>query len=208
MKPVTKLLIVDDHQILLDGIGNMLDNQGYEVVAKAHDTPSALKALETHDIDIMITDMNMPGDDGLVLIKSAKKRYPDLKIIVLSMHEERSIVLDAIQLKVNAYLLKNATQQQFLRVLELVKVGRFYISEEISHLLIETIQIKQDQRVLSDREHEVLKLIAKEYSNKQIAKALYISVRTVETHRKNIFRKTNTKSIVGLIKYAIENKLV
>ena len=87
-------------------------------------------------------------------------------------------------------------------------MNKFYISQEISHLLIEKIHNKSKDRVLSDREHEVLKLIAREFSNKQIAKALFISERTVETHRKNIFRKTNTKSIVGLIKYAIENKLV
>ncbi len=204
----TKLLIVDDHQILLDGINNMLNNEEFVIVAKAENTLSALKALETHDIDIMITDINMPGDDGLVLIKKVKKQYPNLKIMVLSMHEERSIVLDAIQLKINAYLLKNVTQQQFVRALQLVKANKFYISEEISHLLIEKIQSKTNNRILSEREHEVLKLIAREYSNKQIAKALFISERTVESHRKNIYRKTNTKSIIGLIKYAIENKLV
>ncbi len=203
-----KLLIVDDHQILLDGLGNMLDNKEFIIIDKVYDAESALESLEKNEIDIMITDINMPGSDGLSLIKKVKKLHPNLKIIVLSMHEERSIVLDAIQLEVDAYLLKNITKEQFLRALRLVKMNKFYISQEISHLLIEKIHNKSKDRVLSDREHEVLKLIAREFSNKQIAKALFISERTVETHRKNIFRKTNTKSIVGLIKYAIENKLV
>lgn len=204
----TKLLIVDDHQLLIDGICNMINNHEFSIVAKAHNTEEALQVLSGHKIDILVTDINMPGEDGLYLIDKVKKRYPDVKIVVLTMYDDRSIVLEAIRLKVNAYLLKNITQQQFYKALQFVESDKFYISEELSHLLAERIQIEDDNRILSKRELEVLRLVAKEYSNKQIAKALFISERTVESHRKNIFRKTNTKSVIGLIKYAINNKLI
>lgn len=116
--------------------------------------------------------------------------------------------MDVIQLKVNAYLLKNITQSQLITALRRVKENKLYISEELSHLLMEKIQDKTEDRLLSSRELEVLKLIAREFSNSKIAQTLFISERTVESHRKNIFRKTNTHSIVGLIKYAMENKLI
>ncbi|OFX36640.1 MAG: hypothetical protein A2X08_10875 [Bacteroidetes bacterium GWA2_32_17] len=204
----TKILLVDDHQILIDGIKNMLEEKGFIIVNKAYDTLSALEFLEKYPVEIIITDISMPGEDGIELIKKVKKLYPEIKIIVLSMHEEKGIVQDAIQLGVNGYILKNITQQQLLRAIQRVKEDKFYISEEIAHILVENIHDKTDTRLLSKRELEILKLIAREYSNKHIAETLFISERTVETHRKNIFRKTNTHTVVGLIKYAIENKLI
>jgi len=208
MDAKTRIVIVDDHQILLDGISNMLESNGFLIVAKAQNTQQALQALKDHNPDILITDIEMPGEDGIQLIKKVKKQFPDVKIVVLSMHEERSIVMDVIQLKVNAYLLKNITQSQLITALRRVKENKLYISEELSHLLMEKIQDKTEDRLLSSRELEVLKLIAREFSNSKIAQTLFISERTVESHRKNIFRKTNTHSIVGLIKYAMENKLI
>ena len=200
--------MVDDHQILIDGIKNILEEKEFIIVAEALDSRSALEFLEKHPVEIIITDISMPGEDGIELIKKVKKLYPEIKIIVLSMHEEKGIVQDAIQLGVNGYLLKNITQQQLLHAIQRVKENKFYISEEIAHILVENIHDKTDTRLLSKRELEILKLIAREYSNKHIAETLFISERTVETHRKNIFRKTNTHTVVGLIKYAIENKLI
>ena len=204
----TRILLVDDHQILIDGIKNILEEKEFIIVAEALDSRSALEFLEKHPVEIIITDISMPGEDGIELIKKVKKLYPEIKIIVLSMHEEKGIVQDAIQLGVNGYILKNITQQQLLHAIQRVKENKFYISEEIAHILVENIHDKTDTRLLSKRELEILKLIAREYSNKHIAETLFISERTVETHRKNIFRKTNTHTVVGLIKYAIENKLI
>ncbi len=116
--------------------------------------------------------------------------------------------MDAIRLGVKAYLLKNINRQKLLRALNSVRSEMFYISEEISHLLVEDLHSRTRERLLSEREMQILRLIAQECSNQQIAEALFISERTVESHRKNIFRKTNTRTAVGLIKYAIKNGLI
>lgn len=208
MPTKTKLFLVDDHHILIDGIRNMLDEKEYTVVATAADYDSTVNLLHNTEIDILISDIELPGKDGIELIKYVKTHFPAVKIVVLSMHDERCIVEDAVRLGINAYCLKNITQQQFLNALNKVKAEKFYISEDISYILAESLQNKTDQRLLSEREIEIIKLIAKEYSNKQIADTLFISERTVETHRKNIFRKTNSQSVVGLIKYAIEHKII
>lgn len=203
----TKILLVDDHQILLDGIKNMLEGNDFTIVAIANDTSSALEILNKTVVDILITDIHMPGDDGLILIKKVKVSFPDIKIVVLSMHEEKSIIQEAIQLGINGYILKSITHQKLNYALNRIRIGKFFISEEITYILIEKMSSRSNPRLLSDRELEVLNLIAKEYSNKMIAETLFISERTVETHRKNIFRKTNTQTIVGLIKFVMENKL-
>lgn len=203
-----QILLVDDHFILLDGLTNILNENGFYVAAKAHNAAVALKILAQQKIDLVLTDIQMPGEDGIELVKKIKKNYPDIKIVILSMHSERSIVLDALQYKIDGYLLKNISEQQMVKALKTVMLGKFYVCEEISHLLVERFHTEQNSRLLSKRETEVLKLVAKELSNKEIAATLFISERTVESHRKNIFRKTNTHSVIGLIKYAIENKLI
>lgn len=208
METKTKLLLVDDHHILINGIRNMIDEKEYTIVATATDYDSAINLLNNTKIDILVSDIELPGKDGIELIKYVKTHFPDIKIVALSMHDERCIVEDAVRLGINAYCLKNITQQQFLNALNKVKAGKFYISEDVSYILAENLQNKTDQRLLSEKEIEIIKLIAKEYSNKQIADTLFISERTVETHRKNIFRKTNSHTVVGLIKYAIEHKII
>jgi len=205
----TQILLVDDHLILLDGIKNILEENGFVVAAKAQSVQEAMDLLSEHKIDLVVTDIQMQHEeDGIELIKRVRFEYPKIKIVVLSMHCERNIVHDALQYEINGYLLKNITEQQLIKALKIIMLGKFYVSEEISHLLVEKFHSEQTRRILSKRELEVLVLISKEFSNKQIAAELYISERTVESHRKNIFRKTNTQSVVGLIKYAIENKLI
>jgi DNA-binding NarL/FixJ family response regulator len=203
-----KVVLVDDHPILIDGVRNMLDGDQYVVVGEAYDGIQALNVLASSQADILITDIQMPESDGLKLIREVRALHPEVRIVVLSMHDERSIVMDAIRLGVKAYLLKNINRQKLLRALSSVRADVFYISEEISHLLVEDLHARVRERLLSDRELEILRLIAREFSNKQIADTLFISERTVESHRKNIFRKTNTRSVVGLIKYAIKNGLI
>jgi two-component system, NarL family, nitrate/nitrite response regulator NarL len=202
------IFLVDDHQILIDGIRKMLDSDEIIIVGEALNCKQALEILNKKDVDIIITDIQMPGEDGIMLAKKVKSLYPDIKIIVLTMHEERSIVLDAIQIGVNGFLLKNCTQQQLLNAINKVNAGKFFISEDLAYILIEKVHEKSDRRLLSERELEILKLVAEEYSNKEIAEKLFISERTVESHRSNILTKTGTKTVIGLIKYAIENKLI
>ncbi|MCD4791815.1 MAG: response regulator transcription factor [Bacteroidales bacterium] len=206
LKP--KILIVDDHQILIDGIKGLIPCNEFEIAGEASCYNTAVEMLKGKDIDIIISDIQLPGKTGIELIKEVKQQYPDIKIIVLSMHNEKSIVLKAVKLGINAYLLKNISQEQLLKALYSVLENKFYISEEIAGILVEQAQDNSPRKLLTKRELEILKLIADEKSNRQIADTLFISERTVESHRKNIFRKTNTKTVVGLIKYAVDNLLI
>ncbi|MCF8304734.1 MAG: response regulator transcription factor [Bacteroidales bacterium] len=204
----SRILLVDDHRILIDGMRKLLPEEEFEVVAEATDGASALSILRQKMIDMLICDIQMPGMNGLELIREARKDDPGLKIVVLSMFDERSMVLEALQSGVNAYLLKNAPQDEMVLAIRRVRDGKTYFSQDISNHLLGQFDPEAEKHNLSKRELEILKMIAKEYSNKEIARQLFISERTVESHRKNIYRKTNTESIIGLIKYAIEHELV
>jgi two-component system, NarL family, nitrate/nitrite response regulator NarL len=204
-----RILLVDDHAILLDGIRNLLEKEeGLQVTGTAESAEKALEFLKRNDVDIVITDFHMPGMDGLTLVHTIKRIQPEIKTIILSMHDETHLVKEILRAGVNGYVLKKDTHKELLNAIEEVKHGRVYLSSDINKILITNLQNPEEGRLLTDREREILKLIAKEYSNKQIAEELFISERTVETHRKNIFKKTSTNSLVGLIKFAYANNLI
>jgi DNA-binding NarL/FixJ family response regulator len=140
-------------------------------------------------------------------IRDIRKKLPDLKILVLSMHDESELLRDVLNTGVLGYVLKSNSREELVRAIRTVLHGGKYISPEVSLKLLEQEQ-RQNNSVLTDREIEIVRLIAKEYSNKQIADALFISERTVESHRKNIFRKSETHTVVGLVKYAMQHKLL
>ncbi|HEY3402340.1 MAG TPA: response regulator transcription factor [Ohtaekwangia sp.] len=205
----TRILLVDDHAILLDGVKSLLQQEEYlEIVGTASSAEAALQFVKEHEIDILITDFNMPGADGLSLVNMVKRIQPDIKTIILSMHDEAHLVKEILRSGVAGYVLKKDTPKELLTAIKEVIAGRVYLSSDINKLLITNLHQSDEGRLLTDREREILKLIAKEYSNKQIAEELFISERTVETHRKNIFRKTGTSSLVGLIKFAYANNLI
>ena len=204
-----RILLVDDHAILLDGIKNLLEREeGLTVSATAESAEKALEFLKTNDVDIVITDFHMPGMDGLTLVHTIKRIQPQIKTIILSMHDETHLVKEILRAGVNGYVLKKDTHKELMNAIDEVKNGKVYLSSDINKILITNLQNPDEGRLLTDREREILKLIAKEYSNKQIAEELFISERTVETHRKNIFKKTATNSLVGLIKFAYSNNLI
>lgn len=211
----TRLLIVDDHQMLLDGIRALLQDEiQFEIIAEAHNGTQALSILKENEIDIVLTDINMPEMDGITLAQKIHSEFPKSKIIALSMFSERQTIRDMIDAGVSGYILKNTGKEELVSALTKIAAGGLYFGDEVTNEMMrmmnepEKSDEKQNQINLTLREREILKLISKEYSNSQIANELFISERTVETHRKNIFRKTNTKSIVGLIKYAYEHQLV
>lgn len=203
-----RILLVDDHAILLDGVKNLLEKEGLMVAGTAESAEKALQFLKTNDVDILITDFHMPGMDGLSLVNTVRRIQPSIKTIVLSMHDETHLVKEILRAGVNGYVLKKDTHKELLTAIQEVCQGRVYLSSDINKILITNLQNPDEGRLLTDREREILKLIAKEYSNKQIAEELFISERTVETHRKNIFKKTATNSLVGLIKFAYANNLI
>lgn len=205
----TKILIVDDHAIVLDGLKSLLSKiENIEVAGVANNGEEGLKQLVHTNAELVITDLNMPGMDGLEFIKTIRNDFPPTKIIVLSLHDEPHFIKSIMKHRVQGYILKNDTSSELVLAIEKVLDGKTYLSSKISQILMEQLNEPNTEKLLTGRELEIIKLIAGECSNKKIAEQLFISERTVETHRKNIFRKTNSINIVGLIKYAYNNNLI
>lgn len=204
-----KILLVDDHTILLDGVKSLLSKEDdLQIVGQAGSAEAALEFLKKQDVDLIITDYSMPGMDGLSLLNTVKRIAPNTKIILLSMHDEVHLVKEILKAGVNGYVLKKDTHKELLDAIHDVRNGKVYLSSDVNKMLITNLNNPDEGKLLTDREREILKLIAKEYTNKNIAEELFISERTVETHRKNIFKKTGTNSLVGLIKFAYANNLI
>ena len=205
-----KVVLVDDHHIILDGLTSLLETDPqFKIIASLESAEQALEFFQKDQPDILLTDYSLPGMTGLDLFKKVKSLYPKMRVAVLSMHDEASVVRNILKEGVHGYLLKNIQQFELRSALKQIYMGYPYVSPEITRIMMtELNQPEQKSDLLTEREREILKLIAKEYSNKQMAEKLFISERTVETHRKNIFRKTNTNTLVGLIKFAFEHNLV
>lgn len=204
-----KIVLVDDHSILLDGLKKLIEEDDALSVEDAVGTvPDAIRSIDKHRPDLVITDYNLGDDDGLSLVQKTKRIFPDLKFIVLSMHDEAHLVKEILKEGVNGYVLKKDTKDELLEAIYAVRAGKMYMSNDINAILVKNLHEPEEGKLLTAREREILKLIATEYTNKMIAEALFISERTVETHRKNIFRKTKTGSLVGLIKFAYANNLI
>ena len=203
------IVLVDDHAMLLDGLRNLIEaDDQLKVNATAGTVEDGVRAVGQHKPDLLISDYNLPDGDGLSLIQKARRLVPDLKVIVLSMHDEPHLVKEILKEGVNGYVLKKDSKDELIKAIYEVRAGRIYLSNDINAMLLRSLHEPDEGKILTAREREVLHLIAQEYSNKQIAEALFISERTVETHRKNIFRKTKTSSLVGLIKFAYANNLI
>lgn len=202
-----RILLVDDHQILLEGTKNLINTSDlFWVADTANSAEKAKTLLINNDYDILITDYQMDGMDGSELIQIAKSVIPDLKVIVLSMHDDSHIVKDLLKKGIDGYVLKSDSHESIILALSKVTEGKRYLSDDIADLLIQGIDDNNNSE-LTPREEEIVRLIVKEYSTKQIADILFISERTVETHRKNILKKTKSSNLVALIKYAYQHKL-
>lgn len=206
------LVIVDDHQIVIDGLLSLLSGHpGFDVRRTTTNPREVLRILGEEDADILLTDVMMPELNGAELAKLVKKEYPQVKILALSMSGQGDVVNQMIEdADIAGYVLKNIGKLELIKALEKIAGGGIYFSEEVLQEMTKTSQRKKaDEAVhLTEREIEIIRLIEKECSNKQIAETLFISERTVETHRKNIFRKTETSGVIGLIKYAYERRLI
>jgi two-component system nitrate/nitrite response regulator NarL len=183
----------------------------FEIVIESNHPETILPLLRKQSIDILLTDVMMPVLTGVELAKQVKKEFPAIKIIALSMNGEGSLVNQMIEESdISGYLLKNIGQTEFINALNKIAEGGIYFSDEVLQEMLKASERKQvsEDNKLTNREIEIVRLIEREYSNKKIAEELFLSERTVETHRKNIFRKTKTNSVIGLIKYAYEHKLI
>ncbi len=206
------IAIVDDHQIVIDGIMSLL--QGHERIRIQKVSTSSvemLQLLQESPVDILLTDIMMPEMNGQELAKEVRKNLPDIKILALSMSGQGHIVNAMINdADISGYVLKNIGKNELTAAIEKIYDGGIYFSDEVLEELSRFDNMKKEnlEAHLTDREIEIIRLIEKELSNKDIAEKLFISERTVETHRKNIFRKTKTTTAIGLIKYAYEHKLI
>ena len=206
------IALVDDHQIVIDGLMSLLKGHDKFRFAFATTNPTeVIEKIEQSPIDVLLTDVMMPVLPGNQLAKKVKEKFPSVKILALSMSGQGDLVNEMINdADISGYVLKNIGKQELIKALEKIADGGIYFSDEvIDELKLSSTRKKQNiEAHLTDRETEIIRLIEKEYNNKQIAEALFISERTVETHRKNIFRKTNTNSVIGLVKYAYEHRLI
>jgi DNA-binding NarL/FixJ family response regulator len=205
------LAIVDDHQIVIDGIKSLLQGlDNFTVVAECTEPVKMLEMLKLQQVDILLTDIMMPLMNGAQLAKEVRRLYPTIKILALSMSGQGDLVNQMIDdADIAGYVLKNIGKKEFIHALEKISTGGIYFSEDVLNEMTKASELKKEniEVNLTAREIEIIKLIEKEYSNKLIADSLFLSERTIETHRKNIFRKTKTNSVLGLIKYAYEHKL-
>jgi DNA-binding NarL/FixJ family response regulator len=206
------LALVDDHRIVIDGLISMLKGHDtFQFAFATTDPREVIEKLGEHPVDILLTDVMMPGLNGSTLAKKVRESFPAIKILALSMNSEGDVINEMINdADISGYVLKNIGKQELIKAIEKIAGGNVYFSEDVIEELKRTsTRRKQNEDAhLTDREVEIIRLIEKEYNNRQIAESLFISERTVETHRKNIFRKTSTNSVIGLVKYAYEHKLV
>lgn len=210
----TTIYIVDDHQIMIDGITALLKNDPqFMIIGSTTNPKQALQELENNPPAILITDISMEELSGIELTKKVKTRLPAMKVLALSMYNDRETISEMLEAGINGYVLKNTGQEELVTALKKINAGNMFFSDEVTAEMMKAVvrskAVEEKETIsLTAREVEIVKLIADELSNVQIGEKLFISERTVETHRKNIFRKTNTKSVAGLIKYAYEHKLI
>ena len=210
------LLLVDDHPLVIEGIKTLLrTDTGVRVVAQANSGPEALRQLAQHpEVDVVLLDLHMPGMDGIELTQRIRAGFPQVRVLALSMFHDHASVTEVLAAGGLGYLLKNTSKAELSAAIADVAAGRTHFSKEVGQTLLENLggsgtrSAADAEIALTPREREILRLVAAEKSNQDIAAALFISERTVETHRKNILTKTNCKSVVGLIQYAIKHKLL
>ncbi|HET8859720.1 response regulator transcription factor [Marivirga sp.] len=209
-----KVLLVDDHRLIRDGIRFYLEKQGDDIsiAGEASDGKQALIFLEKNPeaVDIMLTDISMPEMNGVELATEVNKKFPTIKIIALTMIKDSQYVKQMLQAGASGYLLKNAREKDIVDAVKAVYAGETYYAQEATKAIMDFMsKKKQDSDVIaiSKREKEVLRLIIDELSNQEIADKLFISIRTVEAHKRNLMEKTGSKTLAGLVKYAINNFL-
>lgn len=208
-----KIVIADDHQMFIDGVKSLLSKEkNLNFVHEASNAEDALSFIKKNEIDLLITDISMPGMSGTELTKKIKQEFPNIKVLVLSMFNDPAIVNEILQSEAEGYILKNTGKQELLSAISKIMDDGTYYSNEVMNILLKQNRKKliepNTKEQLTERETEILKLVCEEYTTAGIAEKLFISPRTVDTHRKNILEKTQSKTIVGLIKYAFENNII
>lgn len=210
-----ELLIADDHSFIIDGIVALLSNDtSFEVVGISNSGKEAIRKFELLQPDIVIMDISMPDISGIEATKLIIAKHPDAKIIALTQHDEIEYILEFIKVGGMGYILKTANKNELIAAITTVFNGNRYISETVSKIMVDGLisSNKKDNAEkdipLTKRELEIIKLISDDLTNNEIADKLSISLRTVETHRRNLMQKLDVKSTVALIRWAIQHNVM
>jgi len=211
-----RIVIAEDHTILREGLRALLSsNPDFEIVGEAGDGREAIRCVEKLKPHLVLTDLSMPRMNGMDAIREIKRRSPETKVLVLTVHKTEEYILATLQAGADGYLLKDSTHAELLAAVRHVLSGKHYISPGISDKVLDgylegrkTLKTRTSWETLTQREREILKLIAEGYKNKEIADDLCISVKTVEKHRANLMEKLNLHNVQALTTFAIEKGLV
>lgn len=210
-----KVHIADDHKVLIDGIIAVLKTEKeIEVVGCSLNGEQVLQWYEKNTSDVLILDINMPKVDGISVLQEFKKRNFQPNVIILSSYDDVKLVKEVMKIGAKGFLAKKCASEEIIEAIKRVSLGENYFSKDIQNKIVTSFSEKGDAKntqllqLITDREKEVLVLITKELNTREIAESLFISVNTVETHRKNLIKKLEVKNVVGLALFAHKNKLV
>ncbi len=207
-----KVLLIDDHKLIIDGLTALLSNvPDIRVVSSAKNGREALAIMKLVDVDLVLIDIDMPVLNGFETTQIIKKEYGNTKVIILSMHSESGMIKELIEIGADGYLLKNSSKDELVGAIVKVMQGERYFSPDVTMSLAEVKPEKQTNLpdiYLTKREIEIIKYIAEGYTNKEIGERLFISHRTVDTHRTNLMRKLEINNLAGIVNYAIKSGLL
>jgi DNA-binding NarL/FixJ family response regulator len=211
------ILVADDHAMFVDGIESILRGEkDIHVMGRCFDGPSVITFLENNEVDIILLDVNLPGMNGIEVSKIVNEKYSKTKILAISMFNEESYVTEILNNGAKGYILKNTGREELLKAINVVNEGQSYFSKDVTQTIMKGLMNKRkasnkmDYNLpkISRREREVLQLIVKEFTTQEIANQLFISLKTVESHRSSLLAKLNARNSAGLVRIAMENNLI
>ncbi len=212
-----RIILTEDHQLLREGIKALIASENIEIVGEASSGEELWKLLNTHETDIILMDISLPVTSGIELTRKLSVQYPEVKVLILSMFADESFINQAIKAGAKGYLHKNTTREEMLIAIDTVYSGNDFYSDNISKIILKSYidkaksngeDVSNPHEILSKREIEILVMFAEGFINKEIADKLFISIRTVESHKNHIMQKLNLKTQVELVKYAIRHNLI
>lgn len=205
-----RVLIADDHEMFRQGLRALLEEEGFQFVAEASNGREAVQLCEQHHPEVAILDISMPLLNGIFAAREIIKSNPRTKIVLLTQHTEDQMVLESLRAGITGYVLKTRAANELVHALRAVCRGEMYLTQSISRTVVQAFLTKDSlpERPLSDRERQVLQLVAEGKTTKEIASMLGVSVNTAETHRTNLMEKLDIHDTAGLVRYAMRNGVI
>jgi DNA-binding NarL/FixJ family response regulator len=212
--PKIKIILIDDHNIVRNGIKSLLSNiSDIEIIAEVSNSEELFSFLKNQIPDIIITDISMPDMSGIEITRYISENFPVIKVLILSMYINEDYIFNSINAGAKGYLPKNTTGEELIEAIRTINSGKEFYNKTVSdimlkHYINKAKNAEEKEEQLSKREYEILKLHAEGQNNKEIADILFISIRTVESHKNHIMQKLKLKNPVDMVKYAIKNKII